>query len=137
MTGPCTCRHVWSKRQHGAISVWTLPPRGYDQADSDALCLPRLHCAELCDSLGERCAGFDAHETKNRCFLQGPPFVERGQGKGSWGEPLVDGKAGGWVRAGGRGRGNKLQSGGASVVPGELQSSSSYVLFDLFQFAYT
>jgi len=43
---------------------------GFDTAESNALCLPRLHCMELCDALGSNCVGVDVHETLNRCFLQ-------------------------------------------------------------------
>merc|ERR1719473_548583 len=41
---------------------------GYDQADSDALCLPLDSCKSLCSHL-PGCASVDMHRSLNRCFL--------------------------------------------------------------------
>jgi len=43
--------------------------QGYDDAESDALCLDRSQCEDLCTLLGEECDGIDLHATLNRCFL--------------------------------------------------------------------
>jgi len=42
---------------------------GYDDANSNALCLTRMECEQLCTALGAECSGVDMHRTLPRCFL--------------------------------------------------------------------